>query len=463
MRPPVMPRARLTIAGAVLAALALAPADADAQRVSDRAALGRDGSMPRSVRRQDVQTESYVVDGIEVIHRRGMANDVVAANLYLLGGTRLTTPANAGIEPFLLAASERGTRTYPGETVRRAMAELGTAIVINAEPDWTLFGARATTGTFDSTFVILADRLMHPTLEEREVEQVRAQLLNAVRQRRDSPDALLEFLADSVAFGDHPYAVPPSGTERSLAAITVDDLRRFQQKQIVKSRILLVVVGNVERARVERLVRQTLGTLPQGNYRWTMPPPLPELKSTIAIEARPLPTNYILGYYNGPAASSADYAALRIATAVLGGRLFHEVRVRRNLTYAVDAPFVERAYATGGLYVTTVSPDTVLALMRIGIEELQTGFIDPRGLAQLVQGFIVQYFLDNETNADQADFLARAHVYRGDWRVADRFVDELQAVRPQDIQRVARRYMRDVRFAYLGDPRRVQAGMAGIF
>jgi len=435
----------------------------NAQRVGDRVAASRDGSQGSGYTRQDAATESYEVGGVKVVHRHGMANDVVAANLYLLGGTRLTSAGRSGIEPMLLMASERGTARYPREAVRLAMAAQGTSIVIDAESDWTMFGARATTGTFDSTFVVLADRIMNPTLEEREVEQVRSQLLNAVRQRRDSPDALLEYLADSVAYPGHHYAIPPSGTEESLAAITVEDLKNFQRDNMVSSRMLLVIVGNVERADVERLIASTLGTLPKGDYSWTMPPPPPDIPSSMYVEARPLPTNYILGYFNGPPASSSDYAALRIASAVLGGRLFHEVRVRRNLTYAIDVPFVERSYASGGLYVTTVSPDTVMAMMRIGIEELQTGRIDPGGLAQLVQGFIVQYFMDNETNADQADFLARAQVYRGDWRSADRFVDELRAVTPGDIQRVARGYMHDVRFAYIGDPRRIREEMAAIF
>src|SRR5690606_8124340 len=141
----------------------------------------------------------------------------------------------------------------------------------------------------------------------------------------------------------------------------LDDLKSFHRDNMVKSRMLLVVVGNVERERVERLVSGALGTLPGGSYQWTMPPPPPGMASSMYVEGRQLPTNYVLGYYNGPPATSADYAALRIATAVLGGRLFHEVRVRRNLTYAIDAPFVERSFASGGLYVTTVSPDTVLA------------------------------------------------------------------------------------------------------
>ncbi|HYD54214.1 MAG TPA: insulinase family protein, partial [Gemmatimonadaceae bacterium] len=171
-----------------------------------------------------------------------------------------------------------------------------------------------------------------------------------------------------------------------------------------------------------------------------------------------LPTNYILGYYVGPAATSRDYAALRIASAVLAGSLFSEIRSRRNLTYAVDAPFLERAIATGGVYVTTVAPDTTLALMRGELSMLQTELLDPLALRRLVQRFITDYFLRNETNADQATFLARSALYLGDHREASRFVDALRRVTPEDLQRVARTYMKDFRFAYVGDPGKVRRG-----
>ena len=128
--------------------------------------------------------------------------------------------------------------------------------------------------------------------------------------------------------------------------------------------MLVVIVGNVARPQVEKLITRTLAKLPTGNYKWTLPDTLPVRGAGFAIERRSLPTNYILGYYLGPPAGSKDYQALRVAAAVLSGQLFAEIRSRRNLTYAVDAPFVERAIASGGLYVTTVSPDTTLALMR---------------------------------------------------------------------------------------------------
>lgn len=411
---------------------------------------------PRVAIAADSATTEYEVAGIRVIHRRA-ANDVVAANLYLLGGVRQATPATAGIEPFLLEASERGTVGYPGTELRRTMARIGTSIVIDPTADWTMFGARATVGTFDATWRVLADRLMRPTLEPRELETMRAQFLSALAQRKDSPEALVNALADSVAFPGHPYALSPVGSEASIARLTADDLRRYHGAQMVRSRMLLVVVGNVPRPQVERLVRETIGTLPAGSYAWIAPPPLPSLGPAVAVEARPLPTNYILGYFAGPPAASEDHAALRIATAVLSGRMFNEIRVKRNLTYAVHAPFVERAVAAGGLYVTTTAPDTTLALMRTIVGELKTGTITRYGLEQLVQQFITEYFLDNETNADQADFLAQAQLFRGDWRLADHFVEELRRVTPQDVRRVANRYVTGIRFAYVGDPNRVSA------
>src|SRR5206468_6596623 len=121
---------------------------------------------------------------------------------------------------------------------------------------------------------------------------------------------------------------------------------------------------------------------------WTAPPSVANDRRALVVESQSMPTNYILGYYAGPPAASNDYNALRIATAVLSGRFFTEIRSKRNLSYAVDAPFIERAVATGGVYVTTVSPDQTLRLMRGEIDELQNDLVDPAGLRRLVQQFI---------------------------------------------------------------------------
>jgi zinc protease len=408
-------------------------------------------------------TTSFDVSGVQVVLRQNDANNVVAANLYLLGGARQVTDANAGIEPILLDVSERGTERYPKNALRRAMSKLGSEIVVAPSADWTMFGIRSSAEVFDSTWAIFADRLMHPTLAKAEINVVKAQYLSGIRQRRDDPDALADYLADSITFVGHPYAVSVVGNDRSIPAIDSAALRAYHRSQFVTSRMLLVVVGNVDRAHIERLVAQSIGQLPRGSYKWTAPPRVPENPTAMVIERRQLPTNYILGYYSGPLANGQDYQALRVATSVLTGRMFAEIRTRQNLTYDVHAPFVDRAATVGGLYVSTASPDTTLKLMRAAILDLQQGMLDPVGLKQLEEQFITEYFLDNETNAAQADFLARSQLYEGDYREAERFVDELKSITPEAVQRVARKYMKGIRFAYVGDPSKLNMRTLNLF
>jgi zinc protease len=411
----------------------------------------------------ETNTTRFIAAGIPVILRQVASNDVVSANVYLLGGVRQVTDETAGIEPFLLDVSERGTTHYPRAVLRRTMARLGTTVVVDPAIDWTAVGVRATSSTFDSTWAIMADRLMAPRLDSVDVELIREQYRSAVSQRDDSPDALVESLADSAAFAGSAYGRSLVGTEHSIARLTRADLRRYVATQIVRSRLLIVIVGNVTAPHVERLVRETLGRLPSGSYKWTIPAEPPAISTSLVARQRPLPTNYILGYFHGPRATSPDYEALRLATSALSGQLFAEIRTRHNLSYAVNAPFLDRAVAAGGLYVTTTEPDSVLDLMHSNIMLMQSNLVDRVALDHLVQQFITEYFLDNETDADQANFLVRAELYHGDYREAERFVDVLRRVTPADIQRVARTYMRDVAFAYVGDTTRISRSAVATF
>jgi zinc protease len=403
----------------------------------------------------DTLTSSFTVDGIPVILRQNTSNNVIVANVYLLGGARQVTRANSGIEPFLLAVSERGTLHYPKAVLRNKTSALGADFVVDPSIDWTMFGARTITSIMDSTWAIFADRLMYPAIQPAEVELVRAQLVSGEKQERDDPDAYVSDLADSVAFTGHPYSVSPTGNAISLASITSADLRTYQRTQIVKSRMLIVVVGDVTRAHLESLIHATLGHLPEGSYKWSLPDAVAVVPSSAVLVQRSLPTNYLLGYVAGPLASSPDYTALRVASTVLTGQMFAEIRGRQNLTYDVHAPFLERAASASGLYVTTVSPDTTLKLMKSFITQLQNETVTADGLQRLELQFITQYFLDNETNASQADFLARAQLYQGDYRRAMSFVEDLKSVTPTAVQSAARKYLKDFHWAYLGDTTKV--------
>jgi zinc protease len=427
------------------------PLPLPAQRAGSTSVLDR-ARAEQQAPRPDSTTDSWTVDGLQVIHRRAAANEIVVANLYLLGGSRQVSHADAGLEPLLLAASERGTQRFTRDQLRQRLARSGSVIATDVTHDWSLVSLRATRGALLDAWEVFAERITAPRLDDSAVVAVREQLVAAVRQRRDSPEAWAEHLADSIAFEGHPYGVDPVGNEQSVRTLTGARLREYHRTQFVQSRMLLVVVGDVTRPVLDSLVTATLATLPRGEYRWTLPDTLPRRPAALVRDARPLATNYLVGYGPGPRAGEPDYAALRVATAILSGELFGEVRSRQALTYAVNAPFRERAVGAVGLTVSTTDPEAALAAMRRVVRDLQGYLIDPRAMGPLVLQFLTQYWLDNETHAAQADFLARAQLYQGDWRRGALFAQQLRAVTPQDIQRVLRSYYTELRWAYVGDP-----------
>src|ERR1044072_7418587 len=124
------------------------------------------------------------------------------------------------------------------------MSRLGSEIGVAPNADWTMLGIRSSTEVFDSTWAILADRVMYPMLAQSEVNLVKAQYLSGIRQRRDDPDALADYLADSITFVGHPYAVSVTGNEKSIQSIDSAALRNYHNSQFVTTRMLLVVVCN---------------------------------------------------------------------------------------------------------------------------------------------------------------------------------------------------------------------------
>lgn len=410
----------------------------------------------------DSITTAFTVGGVRVILRPNYATDVVAVNLYLLGGTRQLAPATQGIEPLLLQVAEHGSAHYPGDSSRTAWGRTGSRLVVEGESDWTLYGFRGIKQEFESSWNIFADRLMHPTLAPSDVELVRTRMVAELRRRHDDPDGFLALLADSTAFAGHPYSLEPNGSEGSLVTLDSSALAQYAATQLVTSRMLVVVVGGVSRTQIEEAVERTLAKLPTGSYHWTLPVPLKRSHSTVAFSSRAAATNYILGWFQGPTAADPDYPAFRMATEWLSSRVSNAVREQRGLSYAASAPLIERGVTTGGIYVTTTRPGIVMPLIKAQLDSMRNlqGAYSMRSFAEQ---FIMEYFAENSTNAAQAEFLARAELYRGDYRKASQSMEDLRHVTLGDLRSAADRYFRDIHFAYVGDTTRVSREAFTVF
>jgi zinc protease len=409
---------------------------------------------PAQASTQDTATTEFSAAGVRVIHRYLAANDLVAVNVYLLGGSAQLDAATAGIELMLLHASEFGTGAYPGRETRLAMARTGSRTDVETRPDWTLFGFRGVSSEFDSSWNVFADRIMDPALDPADVEIVRSRMLRAARSRRSHPDALLGVLADSVAFAGHVYAHDPKGSIESLTALTPAMLREYHAAQVVRSRMLVVVVGNVSRAQVEAAVQRTFAHLPAGSYRWSLPPTWPALKASVTSIPQQLPTNYVLGYYAGPRSDSRDYLPFLVATRILGGVAGATIR-EAGLSYAPAAPFLERGASGGGIYVSTVRADTTMKIFNSSVEWMREMMVNRADLQRYLRGFITEYHSNNESVEGQADFLARYELLRGDWRAAGSYMTEMRAMSNADIRRAARQYIRNIQYVYIGNTERV--------
>ncbi len=335
----------------------------------------------------DTLTTARQVAGVRIIQRINRRNDLVAVRLYLLGGTRQLTDRTAGIEELLLHAAANGTEHYPSGESQRAMARAGAVEVLDPEVDWTVTGFSALHQDLDSAWAAFADRLTSPTLDSDAVRQAREQMLTTVRRRYSDPDERIQVIANLVAFSGHPYALDPGGTEESLGAITDRDVTEYLHTQLVTSRMLLLVVGNADTAEVSALVSRTIGTLPHGDYQWTLPPVPHQEESHYLMQSRELPTNYVLGYLIGPSVSSPDYVPFRVATGLLSSLLYEKIRVQTGLSYAASAPFLERAVGVGGLYASTPKPEAVVPIMLDQIRLLLQRELDGYWLNRFVTSY----------------------------------------------------------------------------
>lgn len=395
------------------------------------------------------EPQVYAVEGLRVVHLEAPGREVAAVRLYLLGGARQLTHETAGVERLILAASGRGTAGFPGDSLRRAQARTGSRFFTSVGPDWSVIGFTGLADELDSSWTLLADRIARPSLEGPQVEIVRNQALTSIRAGADDPDETVRRIGERMAFESHPYQVEALGTEASLTALTPEDLRTYHDAQFMRSRMLLSIVAPVDRQTVERMVREGLGSLPAGAYEWSPPPLWSRTEARVTAEARPLPTNYIRGYFGGPAPTDSDYPAFQVAVSVLSGYVSSEIR-ERGLSYAAGAGLIERAATGGFVHVSTVNPGASVKVINDAIELFSEGTIPRSLLRDYAEDSALEYYLSNQTSAQQAEFLASSLLLRGRPQTVVGWVQDLRGVSGADVRAAFRNYVRNIQYAYLG-------------
>jgi len=397
----------------------------------------------------------FEVNGLKVLLKRREGSQTVVAGLFFRGGARNITAENAGVEGLMLDVATEASANFPRERFRRELSRTGTAITYGMNLDYSALMLGSTRQYFERAWELFTDAAMRPSFAADDFQRVKQRLLVSLSDDEDTPDSFLQVLQSRAAYAGHPYLNDPRGTPKSVSALTVDDLKRYHQQMMQTSRLLLVVVGDLDAVQVRKMVEASFGKLPRGTFKESPVPQLSFPASTVTVTARQIPTNYVSGVFAAPPLTSPDIYPLRIAASILQGRVFTEVRVRRNLSYAPDAFLNSQAANTGGIYVTSVDANQAVMIMLGEIARLQKEEITADELKGTTQHFLTRYYLGQETNGAQAGELAQAELIGGGWRNSAEFMDRLRAVTPADVKRVAQLYMRNLRFVVIGDPKSI--------
>jgi zinc protease len=411
------------------------------------------------VAQQAALVSEFDVNGLKVLLKRREGSLTVAAGLFIRGGAANINAQNAGIETLMLSAATEASANFPRERMRTELSRMGTVIGSSSNNDYSVLSLATTRMHFDRSWQIFTDVALRPSFTKEDVALVQQRQVVSLSDDTDSPDVYLQKLQERVAYAGHPYLNNTSGTPETVAKLTPEDLRAYHAKLMETSRLLLVIVGDLNPSDVKDLVASSFGKLPRGNYKAEAMPQLAFDKSTVEVTPRDLPTNYIQGLFTAPALTSPDIYPMRIASSLLRDRVFEEVRVKRNLSYAPDAFLRTQAANVGGLYVTAVDANESIRVMLREITRLQNEPVGADDIHAVIAQYLTTYYLGQETNAAQAGELAQYELIGGGWRNSVDFLEKLTAVTPADIQRVSQKYMKNIRFVVLGNPRSIDTGV----
>jgi zinc protease len=314
------------------------------------------------------------------------------------------------------------------------------------------------------------------------VRRVRALRLSRLMQLRDVPSALSERVFAVRLYGSHAYGHTAMGTEASLNAITVAELRAFHEECYRRSQPVLVAAGDVSHQELVDLVGETWG--PAGKWGGAEGVPLaacetppvilpPRLAGAprIAIVDRPGAAQSELRVGRVAAArSTPDFHTLGVLNTALGGafvsRINLKLREEKGYTYGARSSFEFRRqtgpFAVQASVQTDATAESVEDVLReiaeIGGERPITADELARAQAALVRGFPRGF----ETAEQISRAMCQLALYDLPDDYFDLFVPRVKAVTGEVVTSAAARYLpsRDMEVVVVGDRERVMPSLS---
>jgi zinc protease len=404
--------------------------------------------------------------GIEAWLVENHANPILSMTMAFRGGaTVIDAATRPGTGELLAGMMNEGAGPHDSQAFQRLLQEHSIGFDFDVGRDSFEGSIRTLTSYRELAFELVRMALTDLHLEKDAVERVRAQLMATLAREAEDPDAIAYKAFWRMSFPDHPYGKPVGGTTESVAAITIEELRRAASVAFVKDHLVLGVVGDITPAELGPLLDRTFGSLPASVER-PEPGPAQPAFGGVAVIQREVPQSTVTFGQPGVDRQDPDFYAAFVLNYILGGggfasRLTEEVREKRGLAYGVSTWLTTLDYADlwqGQVATQNARVGEVLDLIRKEWERLAKEGPTAKELEDAKTFLTGSFALRLNSTGSIAEFLVGIQVQELGIDYPEKRNQYIEAVTLEDVRRVAQRLdPAELSFVVIGQPEGVAA------
>ena len=388
-------------------------------------------------------------NGLRVLLKRNSAVPLVNVQLYVTGGLLAESEANNGITSLMAQVSKKGTTNYSAEEIVDYFDGIGGSLSTGSGNNTYFYVSEFMSGDFGKAFEIFSEVVLEPTFPEAELEKDRQRALATIAQIDNTWHRAASKFFREKFFVNSPYRRTSTGSAEAVGALTAEQVRSFHEAGTVGSRAVLAIVGDIDLAEVEKVVREKFAGMAQGVAfdlgQFAAEPPVVGARRFVKQTAKPGATVFV-GYPGIRLTDIEDRYAMGVLMEVLGSNTGWLHELLRGRQYVYYAWGYSHAGLVPGFVAATAQCEadkaaTVLELIEEQLAKAARGEISEAEVANAKSKQINAEVLGKQTNADAAATAALDELYGFGYEWSESQADRIMAVTLADVQRVANKYL----------------------
>ena len=416
-------------------------------------------STPPSLMAQMGKAYDMNVNGVKVIVQPS-GNEIVVVQTIIKGGVQNYPADKAGIENLAMRAlTECGTQKDDKNSFMDKLDKVSAQVNGFSTMDYASFSVNFIKSDFETVWPLYADALTTPRFDKKEFERIKNDAINFLRVNESTPDFAINKMAKETAFPGKKYALDPQGSVETVTKLTAEGTKKYYQSILTRSRLVIVVVGDIDRVIIENKIKELLAKIPAGAAFKAKRDNYTPAANTFKAQQRENATNYVQGITGGPQAGSPEYDAFVLAMRIFANRHFLDIRTKNGLSYAPQVRFSAGATPYAVIAVSTTDPDKYIAVARQLIDKIKAEGFTEEELKNIKTTYLTGIYSRQETNEEQANAIATNEVVNSDWKRSIKIKEDMKKVTLDQLNSSFKKYINNITWVYQGDPKKVNSQM----